>query len=95
MNSGWVDGQIMNYINHMKNLMRIEILTFWSVLKILQDFYNYSMGKELQLSNILNFEEYDGDLNEMELLHKDEETDEVSFPRLDHLYEQAELLLIP
>jgi hypothetical protein len=53
------------------------------------------MGKELPLTNILNFEEYDGDLLEMELLHKDEETDEVSFPRLDFLYEKAEQLLIP
>lgn len=35
MESGWVNGQIVNYINNMKNLMRIEVLTYWSTLKIL------------------------------------------------------------
>ena len=47
------------------------------------------MGKELQPPPYLNFEEYDAELKEMELIFKDEETDDVTFPRLDHLYEKA------
>jgi hypothetical protein len=93
--SGWVDGQIQNYINHMKNMMRIEVLMFWSILNIMQDFYAYSMGKEMQMPPQLNWEEYDADLKEMELIARDEETGEVSFPRLTHLYTQAEGLLAP
>jgi len=48
MKSGWVELQITNYINHMRNLMRIEILYFWTIYQLLNDFYNYNLGKEFQ-----------------------------------------------
>ena len=85
----------MNYINHMKNLMKTEILSFWSILKILQDFYNYSMGREMTATPVLNFEEYDKSLEELELMQKEEDSQNVTFPKIDFLYEQAELLLVP
>ena len=64
-------------------------------LKVLQDFYAYSMGREMMAPPVLDFEPYDMDLAEMELIAKDEETEEVTFPKLAYLYEEAEKLLAP
>lgn len=75
--------------------MRIEILYFWTIYQLLNDFYNYNLGKEFQQKQVLNLEEFDKDLSEYDLISKDEETNKDTFPKIDFIYEEAQNLLDP
>ena len=88
MESGWVEGEINQYITNMKCLMKTEILRFWNVFEILKDFYCFSIGKEVPQKQELNFEEYEKDLGEMELIETNEENKEI-FPKIEFLHETA------
>ena len=92
MTSGWTESQINLYIMNMKYLMKIEILRFWSTFEILNDFYSYSIGKQLAEKPELNFEEYDKDLKEFELFEIGEDGTE-KLPKIEYLFEQAQVML--